>query len=146
METESVGNHSVGNGPLAEPVKSELPRSIQRGPLITVTCDCGEVNYLHYGARWTCPTCGRTWDTNQIPIEQYAELRATQLRFRRVPIIVSTLVLVCVVAFMIAGKAFGGLLLVAVIATTWNIFFRPVYKRRYQAALKDLPTWQLKPE
>ena len=146
MGTESVRNGSAESGSLVEPAESEVPKTIRRGPLITVTCDCGEVNYLHYGARWTCPSCGRTWDTNQIPIEQYAELRATQLRFRRVPIIVSTLVLACVVAFIIIGKALGGLLLVAVIATTWNIFFRPVYKRRYQAALKDLPTWSLKPE
>ena len=146
MGTERFRNGSADGGSSVEPAVAEVPKTIQRGPLITVTCDCGEVNRLHYGERWTCPTCGRTWDTNQIPIEQYAELRATQLRFRRVPVIVSAVVLACVVAFIIMGKAFGGLLVVAVIATTWNIFFRPVYKRRYQAALKDLPTWSLKPE
>jgi hypothetical protein len=124
----------------------QLPWTIRRGPRITMKCDCGEQRYLHYGERWTCENCGKTWNTNRIPIEQYAAIRATQLRYRRVPLAVSTLSLICVIAFIIIGKALGGLILIALVATTWNIFFRPRYKRRYQAALKQLPTWKIKPE
>lgn len=124
----------------------ELPRSIRRGPRITLTCECGELRYLSYGERWTCEKCGKTWNTARIPLEQYAELRRTQLRFRRVPIAISVLALICIVAFIIVGKAFGGLIVVALGATTWSMFFRPLYRRRYREALADLPSWQIKPE
>ena len=127
-------------------VAAPLPRAIRRGPPITLTCDCGERRNLKYGERWTCEKCGRTWDTNRIPIEQYAAVRQTQLRFRRVPMALSVLALVCVIAFIIAGRAFGGLLLVAVVATTWNMFFRPVHRRRYREAVAELPSWQIRPD
>ncbi len=123
-----------------------IPRSVRRGPPITLTCECGEKRYLRYGERWTCETCARSWDTGKIPLEQYAAIRRTQLRFRRVPLTISVLALICVVAFIIVGKALGGLLLVAVVATTWSMFFRPLHRRRYREALADLPTWQIKPD
>lgn len=123
-----------------------LQPAVRRGPKITVSCRCGEKQYLSYGERWTCEQCGRVWDTNQIPLEQYAAIRSTQLRYRRVPVAISALALVCIVAGVVAGKALGGLLIVAVIAITWSIFFRPMYSRRYRSALADLPTWTLEPE
>jgi Flp pilus assembly protein TadB len=123
-----------------------IPRSVRRGPPITLTCECGERRYLRYGDRWTCEECGRTWDTTRIPVEQYAAIRRTQLRFRRVPLIISVLAVICVVAFIIVGKALGGLLLVAVVATTWSMFFRPLHRRRYREALAQLPTWQIEPD
>ena len=55
-----------------------VPKSVRRGPPITVTCDCGEKRHLRYGERWTCEKCGKTWNTNRIPVEQYAAIRATQ--------------------------------------------------------------------
>jgi len=45
---------------------SEKPGSVVKGPPITVTCDCGERTELFYGERWTCPSCGRTYDTRQV--------------------------------------------------------------------------------
>ncbi len=123
-----------------------LGLAVRRGPPITLTCECGERRYLHYGERWKCEKCGRAWSTSRIPIEQYAEIRRTQLRFRRVPIAISFLALVCVVAFIIAGRAFGGLIVVALGATTWSMFFRPLYKRRYREALAKLPSWEIEPD
>jgi Flp pilus assembly protein TadB len=123
-----------------------VPKGVQRGPRITLTCECGERRYLRYGERWTCEQCGRTWNTERIPVEQYAAIRATQLRYRRVPLIISALALVCIVVFVIVGKAFGGLIIVALVATTWGMFFRPMYQRRYREALADLPSWQIEPE
>lgn len=117
-----------------------------RGPLITLTCECGARHQARYGERWTCEGCGRTWDTSRIPAEQYAAVRATQLRYRRVPLAISAVVLLCVVAFVIAGKALGGLVVVALVATTWSMFFRPIYRRRYRRALAELPTWKIEPE
>jgi hypothetical protein len=121
-------------------------RSVRRGPKITVACRCGEKRYLSYGEQWTCEQCGRHWDTHQIPVEQYAAIRATQLRYRRAPIAISVVALVCVVACVVVGKALGGLIVVAIIATTWSMFFRPIHSRKYRAALAQLPTWTLTPE
>src|SRR6188508_3042939 len=53
-----------------------------REPPITVTCDCSEVGYVPYGTRWTCPECGKTWDTSQIPQEDYASLLRSVRRYR----------------------------------------------------------------
>jgi len=122
------------------------PRSIRRGPRITLTCECGAVNYLQYGEGWTCEHCGRIWDTNRIPLEQYAQLRRTQLRFRRIPIVVSIVSLACIVAFIVIGKAFGGLVVVAFALTAWSMFARPLHRRRYRRALAQLPSWQIEPE
>jgi hypothetical protein len=117
-----------------------------RGPKITVSCRCGEKQYLAYGERWTCETCGRTWDTRQIPAEQYAAIRATQLRYRRIPLVISVVALACIVAGVLVGKALGGLIIVAIAATTWSMFFRPIHSRKYRKALAQLPTWTLTPE
>jgi hypothetical protein len=125
---------------------AELPRSVRRGPPITLTCECGERRYLRYGERWTCEKCGRAWNTNRIPQEQYAAIRQTQLRFRRVPMVISIVALICIVSFIIAGRALGGLLVVALGATTWSMFFRPMYRRRYRQALAKLPSWEIEPE
>lgn len=123
-----------------------LPRSVRRGPAITLSCDCGEHRYLRYGERWTCEGCGKTWNTLRIPMEQYAAIRATQLRFRRVPLAIAALALVCVVACIVVGKALGGLIIVAILATTWSMFFRPLHRRKYREALAQLPSWKIEPE
>jgi hypothetical protein len=126
--------------------ESDLPRSIRRGPRITIACECGEVRYLQYGERWTCEKCGRTWNTRRIPLEEYAALRRTQLRYRRVPLLIATLSLVCVVVFIVLGQAAGGLIVVAFGATAWSMFGHPFHKRRYREQLAKIPSWKIEPE
>jgi hypothetical protein len=123
-----------------------LPRSIRRGPKITIACECGEKRYLQYGERWTCEQCGRTWNTRRIPLEEYAALRRTQLRYRRVPLLIATLSLVCVAVFIVLGQAFGGLIVVAFGATAWSMFGHPFHKRRYREQLAKIPSWKIEPE
>jgi hypothetical protein len=86
------------------------------------------------------------WNTLRIPMEQYAEIRRTQVRFRRIPIAVSVLALACVVVFIALGKAFGGLVLVGFAMTAWSMFVRPLHRRRYREAIAKLPSWELEPE
>jgi hypothetical protein len=133
---------------MAEPVPTPttIPRAVRRGPPITLTCECGETRHVRYGDRWTCEKCSRSWDTTKIPVDQYTAIRATQLRFRRVPIAISVLALGAVIACIVVGKALGGLLVVAILATSWSMFFRPLHRRRYREALADLPTWQIEPD
>ncbi len=123
-----------------------LPRSIRRGPPITITCECGEYRHLRYGQRWTCEKCGRTWNTRRIPLEEYAGLRRTQLRYRRVPIAVGAAVVASLIALLILGKAFSGILVVALAAFAWSTYGRPLYRRRYLKAIENRPSWTIDPE
>jgi hypothetical protein len=79
-------------------------------------------------------------------MEQYAEIRRAQLRFRRVPLAISVLSLVCLIAFIVIGRAVGGLILVGFAATAWSMFVRPLHKRRYRKALAKLPSWEIEPD
>jgi hypothetical protein len=126
--------------------ETPLPRSVRRGPQITLKCKCGESTYVRYGEQWTCPKCRRHWNTRRIPMEQYVEIRKTQLRYRRIPIIMSAISLLCVIAFIIVGRPLAGLLVVGLLATTWSMFFRPIHRRRYREAIAKLPSWEIEPD
>ena len=80
------------------------------------------------------------------PLEEYLELRRVQLHYRRIPIAVSVIALVCVVGFLVAGKGLAGLILVAFALTAWSMFARPLHRRRHREALARIPTWDIEPE
>ncbi len=134
MSSEAVTSESV------------LPRSIRRGPPITIGCECGERRDLHYGERWTCEKCGKTWNTQRIPLEEYAQLRQMQLRFRRIPLAMAVVVILALIALVMLGKAFTGILLVALAAVAWSTYGRPQWKRRYLEAIRNRPSWTIEPE
>ena len=73
--------------PATRAVGSRRAGPVLRGPPIAVTCECGEKRDLRYGEDWVCESCGRRWDTRQIPAEQYETIRRTQLRFRVLPVV-----------------------------------------------------------
>lgn len=123
----------------------DLPRSVRKGPPITVTCECGQKRELQYGEQWQCEGCGRSYDTRKIPIEEYAAIRRTQLRYRIIPLTAGLLLLATTIAFFIAGSAFSGLVLVAFVGASWVMFVRPFFRTKYRKSLgKNLPTWNLK--
>jgi hypothetical protein len=124
----------------------EKPGSVIKGPPITVTCDCGERTELFYGERWTCPSCGRAYDTRQVPEEQYAAIRRVQRRFRAVPIALGLVVAALAVLFTLTGNPFSVFILLPLSAATWFAFIRPLHRRRYRAAIADLPRWNLRAE
>jgi hypothetical protein len=127
-------------------VPDVVPKAVRRGPPITLTCRCGERREVRYGDSWTCEKCGRTWNTLRIPMDQYAEIRRAQLRYRRVPIAMSSVVLASIIALIIVGKAFGGLILVAFVAMAWSTWIRPARQRRYRQQIANLPSWEIEPE
>jgi hypothetical protein len=128
-----------------EQQEAELPRSVRKGPAITVTCECGRRRDLHYGERWQCEGCGRKFDTNKIPVEEYAAIRRTQLRYRLFPLVSCLVLLVAVILFWIAGRAFTALIAVAFLVASYSVFGRPFFRSRYRRALsKSLPTWEIK--
>lgn len=125
--------------------QTELPRSVRKGPLITVTCECGQKRELHYGERWRCEDCGRRYDTGKIPLEEYAAIRRTQMRYRLVPLLSGLFLLAAMIAFFIAGGVFSALVAVAFVVASWSMFGRPFFRSRYRRALsKNLPTWNIK--
>lgn len=123
-----------------------VPRSIRRGPLITLTCECGARRELRYGEQWQCENCGRTWSTNRIPLEQYAQIRRKQLRLRRTMLALVAIALVAVAVFILIGKILGGILLVAICATAWRQYIWPRQKQRYVDSIDDLPSWEIEPD
>jgi hypothetical protein len=132
----------------SEAVSSEpvLSRSIRRGPPITIGCECGERRDLRYGERWTCEKCGKTWNTQRIPLEEYAQLRQMQVRYRRIPLAMAVVVVAALIALVVLGRAFTGILLVALAAVAWSTYGRPHWKRRYLTAIRNRPSWKIEPE
>jgi hypothetical protein len=124
---------------------ADLPRAVRKGPLITLTCECGQRREVRYGEHWQCEGCGRTFDTHKIPLEEYAAIRRTQLRYRMVPLISGLFLLAAVILFVAEGKAFGALIVVPFLLASWNMFVRPFFRTRYRRALTEkAPSWNVK--
>lgn len=124
----------------------EAPGAVLGGPPIAITCECGEKHDAAYGDTWTCERCGRRWDTNQIPREDYDVIRRTQLRFRVLPVLFGMLVASVALFFILTHNTFSVFFLLPVALSVWFVFVRPVHRRRYRAAIANLPRWELKPE
>jgi hypothetical protein len=114
-------------------------------PPITLTCDCGESQAVPYGERWQCRKCGRTWDTSQIPEEEYDRVLHIQRRYRIVPMVLMIIAVATVILFIALGRVLSVILLPFVL-TLWFMFIRPLQRRRVRAQIAALPEWKLKPE
>jgi hypothetical protein len=123
-----------------------LPRSIRRGPPITITCECGERRDLHYGERWTCEKCGRNWSTLRIPLEEYATLSSAQLRYQWIPRAAAALVVGILIALVLLGRTTAAILLAALAATAWTRFGRARWDRRYLDRIAERPSWDIDSE
>jgi hypothetical protein len=124
----------------------EAPGTVLRGPPITITCECGEKRNLRYGEAWDCERCGKRWDTQQIPAEQYETIRRLQWRFRLVPIVLGVVVAALAIFFTLTGNIFNVFVLLPLAMVIWFSFVRPVHQRRYRKAIADLPRWELRPQ
>lgn len=125
--------------------EAKLPRSVRKGPLITVTCECGQRRELRYGERWNCEGCGRRYDTGKIPVDEYAAIRRTQLRYRMFPLLAGLLLLICTIVFFLTGRTYGAIVAIPFLIASLAVFGRPFYRTRYRKALtKNTPTWNLK--
>lgn len=125
--------------------QAKLPRSVRKGPPITVTCECGERRDLRYGEVWRCETCGRRFNTNKIPVEEYTAIRRTQIRYRLFPLIAGLILLAAMIVFWVAGRAFTVLVFGAFLLASWGMLGRPFFRSRYRKKLRqNLPTWNIK--
>lgn len=125
--------------------QAKLPRSVRKGPPITVTCECGERRELPYGEVWRCEGCGRRYDTNKIPLDEYAAIRRTQIRYRLFPLIAGLVLLAAMIVFWVGGRGFTVLVFGAFLLASWGMLGRPFFRSRYRKKLRqNLPTWNLK--
>ena len=106
-------------------------RSEMRKPPITIKCECGETRDVAYGERWRCERCQRSWDTRQIPADEYdgllredaASAGSRRSRGRRARERSSfRLIVVVNEAFIFAD--------VPIIAAVWLFLYLPMWRRR----------------
>jgi hypothetical protein len=117
-----------------------------RGPPITITCDCGTRTSVAYGDRWTCPRCGKTWNTEQIPREQYETLLSAIRRYRLLVFgpTVGLAVILLPLAVLVDVR-FAYLLFVLEVGFTLMVV-PPLRRRASRHAMQDAPSWRLSPE
>jgi hypothetical protein len=112
---------------------------------LTIRCECGAVLPAKAGETVTC-SCGRRYDTSNIPSSSVARVRATQVRLR----FYARIGLILVVAFGVLGFLWLGLPGVAgaasLSALIWWKVVAPQLRRRHSEELADLPSWSLESE
>jgi hypothetical protein len=125
---------------------AELPRAVRRGPPITVSCECGEKRELRYGELWRCESCGRKYDTNRIPVEEYDSLRRSRAHDRILPTVVFLVVAVLALVLVVVGRPFAAILIVPLAGFFWGSYVRPQRRRRQVQAIADRPRWKIRAE
>jgi Flp pilus assembly protein TadB len=121
----------------------DLPRSVRKGPPITLTCECGEKREVRYGESWRCEGCGRSFDTSRIPLEEYAAIRRSRVRDRLLPAAVLLLVAGVALAFVLSGRWPAAVVIVPLSGFVWSTFVRPVRRRRQYRAIAERPRWEI---
>jgi len=116
-----------------------------QGAPITVTCECGEVHRTPYGDTWQCDSCGRRWNTNQIPADVYWGIMHEMRRYRLVVIGIALALGLGfgLLAFFVAERL---ILLLPIVLAFWLIWFMPWWRRKIRRRARSLPSWQLTPE
>jgi hypothetical protein len=114
-------------------------------PPITITCECGERKNVAYGDRWKCDRCGRSWNTQQIPAEEYEGLLRRMRRHKLEAVGAGAVTVVVLVSLIVLGGS-RFVLLIPTVMAIWLFVFLPFWRRRYRRTAHDTPRWQLEPE
>ena len=116
-----------------------------RGPPITIACDCVELRHVPYGEAWECESCGRRWNTAQIPADEYWGIMRGMRRMR-LAVIAVALGLFAAFALLAVFVSEGLFLLLPVVLGMWFLMFMPWWRRRIRRQARSLPRWKLHPE
>jgi hypothetical protein len=116
-----------------------------RRPPITVKCECGEKRDVAYGDRWRCETCGRSWNTGQIPAEEYEGL-LRRMRRHELEVLVMGALAAAVLVPLIVVVSSGFVLLVPFVMAAWLFMVLPAWRRRYRRSARGAPRWELHPD
>ena len=60
------------------------------------------------------------------------------------PIALGTIVALAAIVFTLTGNIVGVFFLMPLSIITWFVFIRPTHRKRYRAAIADLPRWDLR--
>jgi hypothetical protein len=118
---------------------------VVRGAPITIRCECGEVKRVPYGERWQCEQCSRRWNTAQIPADEYWGLMR-EMRRLRLSVIVIALGLAAVFGLLALFVSQAIFLLLPIVVGVWFMWYMPLWRRKLRRRVRNLPSWQLKPE
>jgi hypothetical protein len=114
-------------------------------PPITISCECGEKRDVAYGERWQCEKCGRTWNTAQIPAEEYEQLLRSVRRHKLEALgLAGGAAAVLAPLIIFVSASFISLVPLAMVG--WLVGFLPRWRRRYRRTARTAPRWQLHPE
>lgn len=116
-----------------------------RKPPITIRCDCGATGDVAYGERWECETCGRSWNTLQIPAEEYEGL-LRRVRHHQFEVLAMAIVAAAVLIPLIVGFGSRYILLTPLLLAAWLFLVLPAWRRRYRRTAREAPKWDLHPE
>lgn len=116
-----------------------------KAPPITIACDCGEMKHVDYGDTWECEKCGRRWNTNQIPAEEYWGIlrNMRRLRLAVITIAVGLTVVFGLLALFVAESL---ILLLPIVLAGWFIWYMPWWRRKVRRRAREVPKWNLRPE
>jgi len=117
-------------------------------PRITLRCDCGRSEaYVAYGERWTCESCGRTYDTKGIPAEDFEAIETLRRRYRIAGYAGVSLVAAFVLILALTAQEFQLFIGLPFILLVWFTYVRPFMRTRYRRRVGELQrTWTLKAE
>jgi len=117
-----------------------------RGAPITIRCDCGQVERIPYGQTWTCPDCGRRWNTEQIPAEEYWGIMREMRRYR-LQVVGVSLAFGVAAAIVLANLDVQRVLpIILGLMAFWFLVYMPRWRQKVRRRARDLPHWQLHPE
>lgn len=116
-------------------------------PAITLRCDCGAEGNAAYGEVWKCSKCGRSYDTSQIPADDYDAVAALDRRYRRRSQALMVVLALIVLAVAITGQTISIFAGLSVVLLSWFLYIKPLIHRRHKRAVSALTrSWELSPE
>ncbi len=112
---------------------------------ISITCECGESNFVPYGEKWTCGNCGRTWNTAQIPADEYRQF-LRDIRRPRIwaAVVALTIAGALAIVALIVNPAM--LIVIPILIGGVAILAGPPWKKIVRRRIAERPRWELHPE
>lgn len=110
---------------------------------LVVDCTCGTKGSVLPSATWSCPSCGRMWETSAVPAEEYRSVVRSVTRAKWLAasgVIVTTAVFVPLVVFVSHGLVVPGFVVLAI----WYFWFLPSHRKRVRRIYLSLPRWEIK--
>jgi hypothetical protein len=118
-----------------------------RAPRITLRCDCGADALVAYGERWTCDSCGRSYDTTEIPDADFRAIQDLRRRYRLIGGLGVVLVAAFVLFLALTAQEFQLFIGLPTVLLVWFMYVRPLMRTRYRRRVLELTrSWTLRAE